>query len=113
MPMLYSPAPRALNPPTTTAPSSPPMIQATNGPATNIGPMPGIAKKANPNNIPQMPPTTTPPSSPPMIQATNGPATNIGPMPGIAKKANPNNIPQMPPQNAPCLPQYFMRSPTL
>jgi hypothetical protein len=33
-----------------------PMIQATNGPATNTGPMPGMAKKAAPNNIPQIPP---------------------------------------------------------
>src|SRR5664279_1954678 len=53
MPMLYSPAPSALNPPTTTAPSSAPMIQATSGPAINIGPMPGMTKKAAPNNIPQ------------------------------------------------------------
>src|ERR1035437_8082384 len=60
MPMLYSPPPSALNPPTTTAPSSPPMIQATHGPATSIGPMPGMAKKAAPNNIPQRPPQKAP-----------------------------------------------------
>ena len=48
-----------------------------------------------------------------MIEATNGPATNTGPMPGMAKKAAPHNNPQRPPQKAPCLPQYFMRSPTL
>src|ERR1035441_6052078 len=60
MPMLYNPAPSALNPPTTTAPSSAPTIQATSGPATNIGPMPGMAKNAAPNNMPQRPPQKAP-----------------------------------------------------
>jgi len=50
----------ALNPPTTTAPSSAPMIQATNGPATNIVPKPGMTKKAAPNSIPQIPPQKAP-----------------------------------------------------
>ena len=59
-PMLYKPAPMAPTPPTTTAPSSAPTIQATSGPATSTGPMPGMAKNAAPNNIPQMPPQKAP-----------------------------------------------------
>ena len=35
-------------------------IQATRGPATSKGPMPGIAKKADPNNIPHKPPQKAP-----------------------------------------------------
>ena len=52
--MPYSTAPSALNPPTTTELSREPTIQATIGPATNTGPMPGMTKKAAPNNIPQI-----------------------------------------------------------
>jgi hypothetical protein len=48
--MLHRPAPIALSPPTTTAPSKAPTIQATSGPATSTGPMPATAKNAAPNS---------------------------------------------------------------
>src|ERR1039458_9982366 len=60
IPMLYRPAPRALNPPTTTAPSNAPTIHATTGPAAKIGPSPGIIKNAEPNRSPQKPPQKAP-----------------------------------------------------
>src|ERR1035441_7523979 len=50
----------ALKPPIATAPSRAPTIQATSGPATSTGPMPGMAKAAAPNNIPQSPPQKAP-----------------------------------------------------
>ena len=45
IPMLYSPAPSALTPPTTTAPSSAPIIHATNGPADQYRPNPWDGEK--------------------------------------------------------------------
>ena len=60
IPMPTSPAPTALNPPTTAAPSNAPTIHATRGPATSRGPMPGMTKKADPNNIPHKPPQKAP-----------------------------------------------------
>jgi hypothetical protein len=57
-PMLYRPAPIALSPPTTAAPSKAATIQAATGlPAvTSTGPIPSTAKNAAPNSRPQMPP---------------------------------------------------------
>src|ERR1035438_4607252 len=59
-PMLTSPAPTALTPPTTAAPSRPAMIQPTSGPATRTGPIPGMANAAEPNRSPQNPPQNAP-----------------------------------------------------
>ena len=50
----------ALKPPTTAAPSNAPTIHAITGPATRTGPMPGMAKKADPNSKPQKPPQNAP-----------------------------------------------------
>src|ERR1700735_417560 len=59
-PFHKTPAPTALKPPTTTAPSSAATIHATSGPATSNGPIPGMAKKADPNSNPQQPPQKAP-----------------------------------------------------
>ena len=64
MPMLYRPAPSALNPPTRPRLQGRPTIHATSGPATNRGPMPGIAKKAAPNKMAQKPPQAPPKKAP-------------------------------------------------
>src|ERR1700722_1414757 len=56
----HEPSSYCAHAPPTAAPSSAPMIQATNGPATRIGPMPGMAKNAEPKSQPQNPPPNAP-----------------------------------------------------
>ena len=58
--MLWRPAPSALTPLTATALSSAATIHTTTGPAAKIGPIPGIMRKAEPNNRPQSLPRTRP-----------------------------------------------------
>src|SRR5581483_164787 len=60
IPMPKSPAPIALKPPITAAFSNAATIHATTGPATSTGPIPGMAKKADPDSNPQKPPQNAP-----------------------------------------------------